>query len=433
MITSKFTVLSAVLTLSLTAAAVTGWTAYYLELTAARQQYQQAEAAKTKLADRIATLQADGKALRQQYHSLRRQHRALQARQQQVEDSLANAIAERDDLNLRVDEARSEHSRLAGELDAILSERRQLNAQLDAARKVQDKLRAEFAANEKQARAKENALEVSQQRAQQLRDARDRLQIHLKIAADRQADLRKRLESTNERIAVKEADLEDSQRRIEALVTALDTANARILQLSAELSREKQARQRESEHFARLKTDLETELQSQEVEIEQLKNNLTAIRMGGDILFNVGSAELRPAGMRALRLIAAALEEYPERDISVEGHTDNLPIGEPLNAIYPSNWELSAARAARAARFLQTEAGIDPRRLRVVGYGEHQPVASNALADEMARNRRIEILLLPRRDRLTVKRAQAPGSYAPEQAVVDETGTKPTQAPRSTD
>ena len=139
-----------------------------------------------------------------------------------------------------------------------------------------------------------------------------------------------------------------------------------------------------------------------------MRNDRTLIRVGGDILFNLGSAELKPNGAEALHLIAEALKEFPDREVSLEGHTDNLTIGGSLTEIYPSNWELSAGRAARAARFLQTEAGIDPRRLRVVGYSEYRPVAPNDEPAQQARNRRIEIMLLPRAKNVSVEQAELP-------------------------
>jgi chemotaxis protein MotB len=386
-----------------TITAAGGWTAYYLEHDAAKQQHRQATNTQTELARKIAALQTDYKALRTDYEALRREHRALRAKSGRIEGQLASTIAERDDLNSRLGAARSEQTQLAGELKAMLSERDRLTAELNAATGAQDSLRAKLKANSEQIRAKEAALEGSQQRSEELRD---RLQAQLDSAINKQAELRGQLESTDEQIQAKESELQDSRHRIEALITALDTANARILELAAEVDQEKEARRRDSERFARLETELEAELQSKDVQIERLRDDLTVISVGGDILFNTGSAELRPGGARALRLIAKVLKEYPERDVSIEGHTDNTPIGEPLSETYPTNWELSAARAARAVRFLQTEAGIEPDRLRVVGYGEHRPVAPNNDPEHKARNRRIEIMLLPRMERRTVDQAQ---------------------------
>jgi chemotaxis protein MotB len=78
----------------------------------------------------------------------------------------------------------------------------------------------------------------------------------------------------------------------------------------------------------------------------------------------------------------------------VVGHTDNVPIRLAARKRFPSNWELSTARATAAVRFLSEEAGVDPRRLGAVGYGEFRPVAENTSAEGRARNRRIAITIL---------------------------------------
>jgi chemotaxis protein MotB len=84
-----------------------------------------------------------------------------------------------------------------------------------------------------------------------------------------------------------------------------------------------------------------------------------------------------------------------DRAINVEGHTDDVPIGPELARRYPTNWELSAARATNVARYLQEKIGIDPSLLSATGYGEYHPVASNEDEEGRTRNRRIEIVLVP--------------------------------------
>ena len=84
----------------------------------------------------------------------------------------------------------------------------------------------------------------------------------------------------------------------------------------------------------------------------------------------------------------------PDRIISLEGHTDNIPIAESRQAYFPSNWELSAARAASAAKYLES-LGVEPRRLRITGYGPNQPVANNDSEEGRRANRRLEVRLAP--------------------------------------
>lgn len=108
------------------------------------------------------------------------------------------------------------------------------------------------------------------------------------------------------------------------------------------------------------------------------------------VLFDTGKAELKPEARELLANLARELNNLPQA-VRVEGHTDNVPIH---NSLYPSNWELSAARAVGVVRFLIESGGMDPGRLSAVGYGEYRPIASNATAEGRARNRRVDIVLL---------------------------------------
>ena len=90
------------------------------------------------------------------------------------------------------------------------------------------------------------------------------------------------------------------------------------------------------------------------------------------------------------------MKKIPEKNIRVEGHTDNVPIVSSLKKVYPTNWELGAARATTVVRFFQEKTGIDPLRLSAVSYGQYRPVASNKTGAGRAQNRRIEIILIDR-------------------------------------
>ncbi|AHF03651.1 flagellar motor protein MotB [Marichromatium purpuratum 984] len=114
------------------------------------------------------------------------------------------------------------------------------------------------------------------------------------------------------------------------------------------------------------------------------------IEINTSLLFLSGSATLEPAALPVLEEVAKVLARRDSR-IHVEGHTDDLPIG---NSIYPSNWELSSGRAATVVN-LFAQNGVDPRRMVAIGYGEFQPVASNDTAEGRARNRRVAIVVLP--------------------------------------
>jgi chemotaxis protein MotB len=107
------------------------------------------------------------------------------------------------------------------------------------------------------------------------------------------------------------------------------------------------------------------------------------------VLFDSGQADLKPAGLPLLTEVAKLLNLDPTHPIIVEGHTDNVPISSTL---YPSNWELSTARATTVVRYLISQ-GVSAARLGAAGYADLHPVASNATAAGRQLNRRVEIVL----------------------------------------
>ena len=196
-------------------------------------------------------------------------------------------------------------------------------------------------------------------------------------------------------IATKEAALATARDNINALNGQLAQSREEKTLLEARLVDLSEQQKKEAAHFALLQSRLEQELDEHRVEITQLKNRMTVINLTSEVLFDSGSIEIKPAGRRVLDLIAESLNAYPEREISIDGHTDNVPVGKASRFV--SNWDLSTTRAIAAVDHLQ-RAGVLPRRLRAVGHGEHKPIASNATAEGRQLNRRIEIRLLPEFD-----------------------------------
>ncbi len=121
-----------------------------------------------------------------------------------------------------------------------------------------------------------------------------------------------------------------------------------------------------------------------------LSSGRAVLTLGDCILFNVGEAEINPAGFPALDRIGAILARVPNR-VRIEGHTDDLPIH---STRFPSNWELSTARAVNVLRYLVEVGHIAPQRLSAAGYGKSKPILPNDTPGNRARNRRVEILVL---------------------------------------
>ncbi len=113
------------------------------------------------------------------------------------------------------------------------------------------------------------------------------------------------------------------------------------------------------------------------------------IEMKEKMLFGSGQARLSQLALRVLRELSKTLVRIPSH-LQIEGHTDNIPISTPE---FPSNWELSAARAASVVHFLARQ-GVEPWRMAAVGLGEHRPIAENADEDGRAANRRVTVVVL---------------------------------------
>ena len=143
-----------------------------------------------------------------------------------------------------------------------------------------------------------------------------------------------------------------------------------------------------------LENEMRADLESKDVTISNLQGKLT-VNILDRVMFDSGEAILKPAGESVMRKVAAILAGHPQLKIHVIGHTDNVPIRPEARNRFASNWELSTARALAAVHFLTEKAGVDPRRVGAIGYGEYRPIADNATAEGRARNRRIAITILP--------------------------------------
>ncbi len=135
------------------------------------------------------------------------------------------------------------------------------------------------------------------------------------------------------------------------------------------------------------------------------------VRVQGDVMFDPGDAELRPEALVILRELADLTERYPY-PLAIEGHTDDLPV---TSKRFESNWELSAARAIAALRFLTESGEVSPGRLSVAGYAHTKPLVRNLSPEHRARNRRVEFLFHNRPDRRLEERATEEAAPTPSQ------------------
>lgn len=125
------------------------------------------------------------------------------------------------------------------------------------------------------------------------------------------------------------------------------------------------------------------------VEIGAPKDGKVVIKVSGDLLFPSGSAEFNPEMMSVLDSMVLTLQKNPNMKLSIEGHTDNIPIE---TARFPSNWDLSAIRATNVLRYM-VRGGLGIERVSATGYGESKPLVLNDSLENRAQNRRLEFVL----------------------------------------
>ncbi len=194
------------------------------------------------------------------------------------------------------------------------------------------------------------------------------------------------------------ASLRTGKAELDTRLERLEAEKSDLMALKNELSRDVQAK---AEEIARLKgtydelqEKMKAEIAKGEIRLSQAGGRLK-VDMVDKVLFDSGEAQISKRGEEVLARVGAVLAQVQDRQIQVAGHTDDSPISSRLVDRFPSNWELSTARATNVVRFFQDKAGLPGKRLVASGYGQFSPISSNKTASGRARNRRIEILLTP--------------------------------------
>jgi len=204
-------------------------------------------------------------------------------------------------------------------------------------------------------------------------------------------------EGTEEELAKVTEDRDAAVNTVEDLTGKLRSSETQKQELEQTLAEAEAAIQAKKDEVAVLSISLSDRLGAAGVgnvfvaPIED--SSAVGITMGSSDLYSVGSATLSSQGIETLSTVGAIVSEYPDWRVDVEGHTDGQPIGSVLRETYPTNWELSVARAAAAVRYLQSDIGIPADKLSVRGFGEHKPVDTNETREGREANRRIELIL----------------------------------------
>ncbi len=264
---------------------------------------------------------------------------------------------------------------MAARLAALESDRQRLADELDAARRQNDHLSSRVGDLERQLADRDS----------QLSDARaDRDQIAANLAAVQnntgEADALAKLAAANQHI-------EDHDRLAAESEAQLATARQRIADLEGQLGESKGSLAQAERDFLKA---LRPEISKGTVSVNQTGDALT-INLASSLLFDSGQEQLKAEGTDALRRVGAVLKEFPEKQVHVAGYTDNIAIKGALKKKFPSNKELSDARAESAAQALRD--GGAAGNLSAEGHGEANPVATNNTAEGRAKNRRVEVIV----------------------------------------
>ncbi len=212
------------------------------------------------------------------------------------------------------------------------------------------------------------------------------------------ADKDRQKQSFSARNKQMQKQLEDLNQNNNQLLASIDQLQQENLGLTNQIDNERKARE---EKIAKLKNTydqlvgaLEAEIQRGELTITNLKGKLS-VNLPNKILFDSGKTEVRKEGIKVLRSLGDIMSKFPDKALQVEGHTDNVQISSRLKETYPTNWELSTARANSVVHVLQDLVGLPGERLVAAGYGEYRPIAENTDEEGKALNRRIQIQLVP--------------------------------------
>jgi len=149
--------------------------------------------------------------------------------------------------------------------------------------------------------------------------------------------------------------------------------------------------------YESLVLNLKEHVQKQEVMIKDFQKEIS-VSFVDRILFDFGKATLTKEGEKILKKVGEVLKKIEGKEIRIIGHTDNIPIHPDYQYKFPTNWELSAARAASVARHFQKYVSLEPKDMEAVGRSFYQPIASNETEEGRALNRRVEIIIAPRMD-----------------------------------
>jgi chemotaxis protein MotB len=218
--------------------------------------------------------------------------------------------------------------------------------------------------------------------------AEETLRTELSSKDEKVTELKEELETSQSNLLQIEDEIARRKNEIEGLRLKLLDLRGEKTNAVAELGTLKYT-------YESLITDLKKQIEKQEVTIKAYKEKIS-VSFVDRILFEFGKASISYNGKEILTKVGGILKGIEDKQIRIIGHTDNIPILPGFRHKFPSNWELSAARAAAVVRYFQNTMDLDPTKLEAVGRSYYEPIASNESKEGRAQNRRVNIIIAPK-------------------------------------
>ena len=331
----------------------------------------------------------------QQAASLEKEREALTARSAELQNRLDGLEREKSQLGTELSDVRGQiatlEKKLADEtaqVSALESDKQQLASGTATAQSEIIKLQQRAAELEAESARVAKEREQLRQEQSRLSAALDQERQRLKTETEEKAKLAKEREQLQQDQSQLSASLDEERKRVKAEVED-----------KARLEQERAAKEDEIRRLTKTQEELSRSLQDEiakgNITIQQVRDRLT-INMVDRVLFDSGRADIKPAGVKVLKQVSDVLSKVGDKQIRIEGHTDNVPISTKLQDKFKTNWELSTARATIVVRYLIDQGGVQREVLSAVGYADTHPIASNDSEQGRSSNRRIEIVLYPK-------------------------------------
>jgi chemotaxis protein MotB len=347
------------------------------------------EAAKKLSSQQAAEMEALKKKSQTQTGELQQQLASLQ--QNLDQESSQRKAAEQQAASLAQERAALEarSGELQSKLDRLEQEKGQLNSELGTVQGQIKDLEGKMASGN--ASAQEEIMKL-QSHATELEANAARIAQEREQLRSEQSQLTTNLEQERQRL---KTEAEEKAR----LAAEREQLKQEQSQLNASLEQERAAKEEEIRRLTKTQEELSRSLQDEiakgNITIQQVRDRLT-INMVDRVLFDSGQAQVKPAGLKVLKQVSDVLNKITDKQIRIEGHTDNVPISTKLQDRFKTNWELSTARATTVVRYLIDQGGVQPQALSAVGYADTHPIAGNDSEAGRSSNRRIEIVLYPK-------------------------------------